>query len=325
MTRLLTFSFRLLVTLAMVAVAIVVGLALWDYYMNAPWTRDGRVRADVVAVAPDVSGLVTEVRVGDNQLVKRGDVLFRIDPERFTLALRQADAIVEGKKASADQAAADYGRYSKLSDAAVSQQKLEAARATDLEAKAAYDQALADRDLAKLNLERSAVKASVNGRITNMELRPGAYVTTGKGVMALIDNDTLRVEGYFEETKLPRIHIGDKASIRLMGDDAVLTGRVESFAGGIEDRERTAGSNLLANVNPTFSWVRLAQRVPVRITLDAVPETLRLVSGRTATVAIEQGGEKVWPSIFGSWRKYLPPNTTSPRVDHQIPDAYVRT
>ena len=287
MTRFLTFSFRIAVTLVTVAAAVVVGSALWDYYMNAPWTRDGRVRADVVEVAPDVSGLVTEVLATDNQVVKRGDVLFRINPERFTLALRQADAIVEGKKATAVQAEADFGRYSKLSDAAVSQQRLEAAQATYLEAKAAYGQAVADRDLAKLNLDRSVVKASVNGRITNMELLPGTYVTIGRGVMALIDSDTLRVEGYFEETKLPRIHVGDKASVRLMGERETLTGRVESFAGGIEDRERSAGSNLLANVNPTFSWVRLAQRVPVRIALDPAPEGVRLVSGRTATVAIE--------------------------------------
>lgn len=302
MTRFLALSFRLVVTLGMVAIAIVVGMALWDYYMNAPWTRDGRVRADVVGVAPDVSGLVTEVLVEDNQVVKRGDVLFRIDPERFTLALRQAEAMVEGKKASAEQAAGDYVRYSKLSDAAVSQQKVELARATDLEAKATYDQAMADRDLAKLNLERSAVKASVNGRITNMELRPGTYVTTGRGVMALIDSDTLRVEGYFEETKLQRIHVGDKASIRLMGETATLTGHVESFAGGIEDRERTAGSNLLASVNPTFAWVRLAQRVPVRIALDPAPEGVRLVSGRTATVAVERQGERPRLDLFGFWR-----------------------
>lgn len=290
MPRFLALSFRFLVTLAMVATAIVVGLALWDYYMEAPWTRDGRVRADVVPVAPDVSGLVTEVLVEDNQVVRRGDVLFRIDPDRFALALRQAEAVVEGKRASAEQAAADYARYSKLSDAAVSQQKVEAARAANLEAKAAYDQASADRDLAKLNLARSTVQASVNGRITNMELRPGAYVTTGRGVMALIDGDTLRVEGYFEETKLPRIHVGDRASVRLMGETTTLTGRVESFAGGIEDRERTAGSSLLANVNPTFAWVRLAQRVPVRIALDPAPEGVRLVSGRTATVAVEPRG-----------------------------------
>ncbi len=287
MPRYLALSLRLLVTLATVAAAFVVGLALWDYYMEAPWTRDGRVRADVVAVAPDVSGLVTEVLVEDNQVVKRGDILFRIDPDRFALALRQSEAVVDGKRASAEQAAADYARYTQLSDAAVSQQRVEAARAANLEAKAAYDQAMADRDLAKLNLARSAVRASVNGRITNMELRPGAYVTTGRGVMALIDGDTLRVEGYFEETKLPRIQVGDRASVRLMGESATLTGRVESFAGGIEDRERTAGSNLLASVNPTFAWVRLAQRVPVRIALDPAPKGVRLVSGRTATVAIE--------------------------------------
>ncbi|MEE7439671.1 HlyD family secretion protein [Methylobacterium oryzae] len=302
MPRLLALSFRLLVTLGTVAAAIVVGLALWDYYMEAPWTRDGRVRADVVQVAPDVSGLVTEVLVADNQVVKRGDVLFRIDPERFDLALRQAEAVVEGKQATAERAAADYVRYQKLSDAAASQQRVEAARATDLEARAAYGQAVADRDLAKLNLERSAVKAAVNGRITNMELRPGTYVSTGRGVMALIDSDTLRVEGYFEETKLPRIHVGDKASVRLMGETSTLNGRVESFAGGIEDRERTVGSNLLASVNPTFAWVRLAQRIPVRIKLDDVPDETRLVAGRTATVAVASEGGTPHFSLFGSWR-----------------------
>ncbi len=302
MPRYLALSLRLLVTLATVAAAFVVGLALWDYYMEAPWTRDGRVRADVVAVAPDVSGLVTEVLVEDNQVVKRGDILFRIDPDRFALALRQSEAVVDGKRASAEQAAADYARYTQLSDAAVSQQRVEAARAANLEAKAAYDQAMADRDLAKLNLARSAVRASVNGRITNMELRPGAYVTTGRGVMALIDGDTLRVEGYFEETKLPRIQVGDRASVRLIGESATLTGRVESFAGGIEDRERTAGSNLLASVNPTFAWVRLAQRVPVRIALDPAPKGVRLVSGRTATVAIEPQGSAPVFDPLRPWR-----------------------
>ena len=307
MPRFLALSFRLLVTLGMVAAAIVVGLALWDYYMEAPWTRDGRVRADVVQVAPDVSGLVTEVLIADNQVVKRGDVLFRIDPDRFALALRQAEAVVEGKKATAVQAAADYARYLKLSDAAASQQRVEAAQAADLEAKAAYGQAMADWDLAKLNLDRSAVKASVNGRITNMGLRPGTYVSTGRGVMALIDSDTLRVEGYFEETKLPRIHVGDRASIRLMGETGTLTGHVESIAGGIEDRERTAGSNLLASVNPTFAWVRLAQRIPVRIKLDGVPDETRLVVGRTATVSVATEGEASHFSLLSSWRGAPPP------------------
>jgi RND family efflux transporter MFP subunit len=281
-------GFRPVVTLLVVVAAGFIGKGLWDYYTKAPWTRDGKVRADVVAVTPDVSGLVTEVFVKDNQRVAKGDVLFRIDPERFKLALRQAEAALEGKTAAAEQAKLDYDRYAQLNDATVSRQKLELARATNQEAKAAYDAALADRDLAKLNLTRSEVKASVSGQVTNVDLRPGAYVTVGRGVMALIDEDTIRVEGYFEETKLPRIHIGAPATVRLVGQPGILTGHVESIAGGIEDRERTSGANLLANVNPTFTWVRLAQRIPVRIALDKDSKSPALVAGRTATVEISE-------------------------------------
>ena len=283
---------RPLVTLVTVAIAMAVGYALWDYYIDAPWTRDGKVRADIVAVAPDVSGLVTEVLVHDNQRVRKGDVLFRIDPDRFDLALRQAEAIVAGKQASLEQAQLDYQRYDKLSDVAVSDQRRELAKATAEEAKAAYDQAVADRDLAKLNRVRAEVRASVNGLITNMDLQPGAYVSVGHGVTALIDEDTLRVEGYFEETKLPRIKVGDTATVHLIGERSLLTGHVESIAGGIDDRERSSGSNLLANVNPTFSWVRLAQRIPVRIALDTPPKGVDLVAGRTATVEIKPGSAK---------------------------------
>jgi RND family efflux transporter MFP subunit len=277
---------RPVVTLLVVIAAGVVGTALWDYYTKAPWTRDGKVRADVVAVTPDVSGLVTEVLVKDNQQVAKGDVLFRIDPERFKLALRQAEAALAGKTASAEQARLDYDRYEQLNDATVSRQRLELARATWQEAKAAHDQASADRDLASLNLTRSEVRASVSGRVTNVDLRPGAYVAVARGVMALIDEDTIRVEGYFEETKLARIHIGDAATVRLVGDARILTGRVESIAAGIEDRERTSGASLLANVNPTFTWVRLAQRIPVRVALDKDSKSSALVAGRTATVEI---------------------------------------
>jgi RND family efflux transporter MFP subunit len=227
--------------------------------------------------------------VHDNQRVHKGDVLFRIDPDRFDLALRQAEAIVAGKQASLEQAESDYQRYDKLSDNAVSQQRLELAKAVADEAKAVHDQAVADRDLARLNRVRSEVRASVNGLITNMDLQPGAYVSVGHGVTALIDEDTLHVEGYFEETKLPRIHIGDAATVHLVGERTLLTGHVESIAGGIDDRERSSGSNLLANVNPTFSWVRLAQRIPVRIALDPLPKGVLLVAGRTATVEVKPG------------------------------------
>lgn len=277
---------RFLITTIVVLAAVAVGYRLWVYYMVEPWTRDGRVRADVVAVAPDVSGFVTEVLVHDNQPVRRGDVLFRIDRARFELALRQAEAVVAGRAASLEQANLDLRRYRALTTDAVSQQKQEEVRATQLVAQASHAQAIADRDLAQLNLDRSEVHASVNGTITNMDLRPGTYVTAGRGIMALVDTDTLRVEGYFEETKLARIRVGDPVSIRLMGDNTMLTGRVESIAAGIEDRDRTAGNSLLANVNPTFNWVRLAQRVPVRITLEKVPPGVVLVTGRTATVEV---------------------------------------
>ena len=280
--------FRVVVTLLMVLLAFAVGTAIWDYYLEAPWTRDGRVRADIVAIAPDVSGLVTEVLVIDNQEVKRGDPLFRVDPERYDLALRQAEAVVEGKKAASVQLDADALRYASLSAVAASQQKKEESQSAALQARSELERATADRDLAKLNLERSTIRASVNGRVTNMTLRPGAYVTVGKGVLALIDSDTLRVEGYFEETKLGRIKVGDPVSIHVMGDDRTLQGHVESIAGGIEDRERSDGSSLLANVNPTFSWVRLAQRIPVRVKLNDVPPDLKLVVGRTATVSVDE-------------------------------------
>jgi multidrug resistance efflux pump len=296
MTRLLVVLGRFVVTSLAVGAAIGVGYRLWAYYMDEPWTRDGRVRAEVVQVAPDVSGFVSEVLVKDNQTVRRGDVVFRIDRARFVLALQQADAAVAGRRASLEQANADLKRYSGLSPGLViSQQRLEQVVATQLQAQAAYDQAVADRALAQLNLERTEVRASVNGTISNMELLPGNYITTGKGVMALVDSDTLHVDGYFEETKLPRIHVGDPVRVQLMGSPQVLRGRVESIAAGIEDRDRGQGASLLANVNPTFNWVRLAQRVPVRITLERTPEAGALVAGRTATV------EVLGPRPNGSW------------------------
>ena len=305
MVRLGSILLRLAVTLGSIALAVLVGLQLWDYYMDAPWTRDGRVRADVVAVAPDVSGLVTDVLVRDNQEVSAGNVLFRIDRDRFALALRQAEANVAGRKASLDLAKAELRRYQQLSDNVVSREKLEQVDAAQQQAQAAYDQAVADRDVARLNLARSEVKASVTGTITNMDLRPGAYVAAGHGVMALIDRDTVHVDGYFEETKLPHIGVGDPVRVHLMGQDVDLGGHVESIAGGIEDRERSEGANLLANVNPSFTWVRLAQRVPVRIALDHVPAGVKLIAGRTATVEVNPGRQvglvpaALWSALAG--------------------------
>ncbi|MDQ0467417.1 efflux RND transporter periplasmic adaptor subunit [Labrys wisconsinensis] len=290
MKRFLSVLGRVLLTLVVVAAAAGAGWRAWDTYMNEPWTRDGHVRADVVGVTPDVSGLVSEVLVRDNQAVHRGDVLLRIDRQRFELALQLAEAAVAGQKASLDQARRDAVRYQQLGRDVASQQKIEQAQAAQATAEASYAQALANRDIARLNLERSEIHAPANGIITNMSLNPGDYVTAGKAVMALVDSDSLRVEGYFEETRLARIRLGDPVEIHLMGQAATLTGRVESIAGGIEDRERSDGSSLMASINPTFSWVRLAQRVPIRIKLDPVPEGVRLVAGLTATVAVKPAG-----------------------------------
>ena len=277
---------RFALTGLMVLAALWAGYRLWDYYMDAPWTRDGHVRADVVPVAPDVSGFVSEVLVRDNEQVRRGDVLFRIDRARYAIALEQADAVVAARRATLDNAESDLNRYSALTPGeVVSRQRLDQVVATQATAKANYDQAVADRALAQLNLERSEVRASVSGTVTNMELRPGTYLAPGKGVMALLDTDTLHVQGYFEETKLQRIHPGDAVNVRLLGSHHTLRGTVESVAAGIEDRDRSNGSTLLANVNPTFNWVRLAQRVPVRIALDRA-ERNELVAGATATVEV---------------------------------------
>ncbi|HEY0523420.1 MAG TPA: HlyD family secretion protein [Stellaceae bacterium] len=289
---------RVAVTAIVIAIAAVVGWQLWVYYMDEPWTRDGRVRADVVGVAPDVSGLVSDVPVRDNQQVHTGDVIFRIDRARFELAVEQADAIVAARRATLDEALREMNRYRNLNSLAVSQEKQQQTEAAAKEAEAAYRQAVADRAVAQLNLDRTAVAAPVNGVVSNFDLRPGDYVSVGKPVAALVDTDTLRVEGYFEETKLPRIRIGDPVAVHLMGDRAALHGHVESIAGGIEDRERSAGS-LLPNINPTFSWVRLAQRVPVRVVLDDVPPGVRLIAGRTATVAVLPAGGGAGKSVAG--------------------------
>ena len=277
---------RALLTLVVVLVAIVVGWQLWSYYMLEPWTRDGRVRADVVTVAADVSGLISDVFVHDNEKVSKGQQLFRIDQRRFQYALDQAKADVANQQATLDQAKRDLVRSKSLSNAAVTQQQVEHAQQAVDVAQAQLDAANASLEVAKLNLERSTVLAPVNGIVTNFDLLPGRYVNAGAAVFALIDSDTFRVEGYFEETKLRRIHVGEDATVKLIGDPRVLSGHVESIAYGIEDQNRSTSGDLLASVNPTFSWVRLAQRIPVRIKLDDVPPDLLLVAGRTGTVSI---------------------------------------
>jgi multidrug resistance efflux pump len=276
---------RVVVTCLLLTLAAVASRQLWVYYMEDPWTRDGTVAADVVAVAPDVSGLVTEVLVRDNEPVHSGRVLFRIDTERFRLALQQADAVVDERHAAMVQAGRNAIRYAQLNEIAVSREQREQMITNAQTAGAQYQQAVADRAVAALNLARSEVKSPVNGIVTNFNMQPGDYATAGHSVVSLVDTDTLHVEGYFEETKLHRIHVGNLATVHLMGDSTTLHGHVESVSAGVSYSD-VSSSGALAAVNPVFTWVRLPQRVPVRVALDHVPPGTRLVVGRTATVAV---------------------------------------
>jgi multidrug resistance efflux pump len=268
-------------------VAVLFGLVatrwMWVHYELAPWTRDGRVRADIVRVAPDVAGWVVRIWVSDNQVVRKGDPLFEIDRVRYEIALRQAEAAVARQRATVAEAKREAERNEKLG-AVVAIEVRQQSQARMEEATAQLQRDLADLAAARLNLQRTLVVAVVNGVVTNLLLRPGDYMTTGQEALALVDSDSLHVDGYFEETQLPRIHEGDRVSVRLMGETQLLYGRVQGIAPAIFDRERTPMEDLVANVNPNFTWVRLAQRVPVRIELDPGPIDVRLIAGRTATV-----------------------------------------
>lgn len=280
----------LLKTTLTVIIASMGALVLWylyNYYTYAPQTRDGKIRADVVSLAADVSGRVEAVYVRDNERVERGDLLFAVDKVRLTNALEQAQAAVATAQAIRNAAERESRRYATLGNAGSKQQRDEWQSKAE-QAEAQYAQALANQKLARINLERAEVRSPVNGVVTNFSLSPGDYATAGQPLMALIDSDSFYVAGYFEETKLARIHPGAHAILHVMGEDQPLSGHVESLSAGIEDRERTASSNtLLANINPTFSWVRLAQRVPVRIAIDEVPQDLELIAGRTVTVTLD--------------------------------------
>lgn len=306
---------RAVFTLTALAVAVVLVRLLWLDYMFSPWTRDGRVRANVVQVATDVSGLVAEVRVKDNQWVRKGDILFILDPARFHYALAQADADLLRAEAQVAQAKAQMA----ASESSFAMKRAQAARRANLAgdvisdesradsaslarqsgssyaadaaaynaAQAAYKAAGVARQTAALNLARSEVRAPSDGFITNLNLYPGDFATAGTARMALIDSHSFWVYGYFEETKLPKVHVGDRAVVRLMSGGKEIQGHVESLASGIADRDNPTGSDLLADVNPIFTWVRLAQRVPVRVHLDRIPADMKLAMGMTCTVTLQ--------------------------------------
>ena len=285
MKRIVSALARYGITLAVVALAALFGWQLWERQQQTPWTRDGRIRADVVRVSTDVGGLVTQVLVRDNQAVRPGQLLIVLDRPRLAATIARADAAIAEARAQLEQARKEARRDVALGDlVATEAREQSAARVRTSEA--ALTRVLADRNVAKVDIERTEIRATVAGIVTNLDIHPGDYLAAGTQAMALVDTASLRVEGYFEETKLRRVAIGDRARVRLMGEDGEIAGHVESIAAAIADDQRNDTGNLLPKVAPTFSWVRLAQRIPVRIQLDRVPAGVRLIAGRTATVEI---------------------------------------
>ena len=281
---------RVIITLTAVIAAVFAGGSLWQYYMLSPWTRDGRIRVEVVGIAPDISGRVVELFVTDNQIVHKGDKLFVVDPDTYRLTLEQAEATVENQHENWLQKQADADRRRKLlGKSVVSTEEWQDAEHTAAAAKAAYLQAIASRDLAQLNMMRTIIRSPVNGYITNLHLRLGDYALTGQTQLSVVDSDSFWVAGYFEETKLPYIHENDPVSIKLMGVSTPLNRHVESVSRGIADTNRGQAAQGLASVDPVFTWVRLAQRIPVRIHIDRVPENVLIAAGLTCTLTVGKG------------------------------------
>jgi multidrug resistance efflux pump len=286
-----------LVTLAAVAVAAVAGWQAWQYYMGAPWTRDGTVRAYVVKIAPEVAGQIVQLPIVDNQFVHKGDLLMLIDPRNYSIAVRQAEATVEQTRATSENANAEMTRRLKLSDIAVTMEERQTYVSQAATAEANYQSALANLEQARINLKRTQVRSPVNGYITNLTAQLGDYANVGDLQLSVVNSDSYWVDAYFEETSLGRIREGDAATIKLMGYSPLLRGRVQGLARGINVPNAAPDASGLASVNPIFTFVRLAQRVPVRVHIDEVPEGVTLVAGLTATVQVEPNQA---PSVSGS-------------------------
>jgi multidrug resistance efflux pump len=276
-----------LATLAAVALAALLGWGAWQYYMGTPWTRDGAVRAYVVKVAPQVAGEIVSLPVTDNQFVHKGDLLMLIDPRNYSIAVRQAQATVEQAQAVADNARAEMIRREKLNDIAVSMEERQTYISQATTAEATYQTALANLEQARINFKRTQVRSPVNGYVTNLSAQLGNYADVGSLQLSVVNSDSYWVDAYFEETALSRIREGDAATVKLMGYTPLLRGRVQGLARGVDVPNATPDASGLASVNPIFTFVRLAQRVPVRIHIDEVPDDIKLVAGMTATVQIE--------------------------------------
>jgi len=275
------------ITLATIVAAILLGRAMWNVYMVAPWTRDGTVRTYVVTMAPEVSGRIVAMPVAANQYVHKGQLLMVIDPTNYAIAVRLAEAAVKQADANMQNAEQEAIRRQKLPKGAVAAEETQTYGNQAIAAQAQYQQALANLDQARVNLARCEIHSPVDGWITNLLTQRGDYASEGQNVISVADADSFWVDGYFEETTLEHVQDGDPATIKLMGYPQILRGHVDSITRAINVPNAQPNGQGLATVNPIFTWVRLAQRIPVRVHIDKVPPGVTLVAGMTATVQID--------------------------------------
>jgi RND family efflux transporter MFP subunit len=297
LARFARITLRTTATLLLLAAAVLAAVVIWDFYVTAPWTRDGIVRVQVAGVAPQVSGQITEIRVVDNQYVHQGDVLYVIDPFDFQVALDVDKAQLRQKAADLQVKRMQAERRQHLTSLATTPEEQQQYVGNATQAQAAFDAAQQQVEQADINLKRTVVRSPVNGYVTNLLLRLGDYAHAGTVNISVIDADSYWIDGYFEETKMAHICIEDRAEAQLMGYHDPIIGRVQSVTRGISVSNAAPSTQGLPNVDPIYTWVRLAQRVPVRIRITHVPDGVPLVSGMTATVTI--GDAEVHES--GGW------------------------
>lgn len=269
--------------------AVLAALVTWDQFNAGPWTRDWRVRVQVASAAPEISGKIKELRIVDNQFVHKGDILYISDPFDFDVALRTNNAVLQQRMADLNVKDLQSERRRRLSDLASSTEEKRVYEGNALQAKAAVDSAQEQVRQAEINLQRTEVRSPLNGIVINLLLREGDYAHQGATNVSIIDTDGYWVDGYFEETKLARVCVGGRAEAKLMGHPAPITGHIATVTRGVSVSNAAASTQGLPNVDTVYTWVRLAQRVPVRIAIDNVPPGVPLVSGLTATVAIRDG------------------------------------
>ena len=281
---------RVLLTGILLIAAAVAVYGLWEHYVVSPWTRDGQVRVQVANIAPQVGGQIVELHAADDQTVRKGDLLYVIDKADYRVKLALAQADVASKKADMEVKQARNERRQQLTTVSTSIEEKQQYAGEYAVAAAAYQQALANLDKAKLDLDRTEVRATVNGYVTNLQLRIGDYANTGSPNISVIDGDSYWITGYFEETKLGSFKIGDPVRAELMGYGQTIDGHVESITRGISTANASVSTQGLPSVDAVYTWVRLAQRIPVRIRIDRVPDGMTLSAGMTATVIVMPEG-----------------------------------